>query len=399
MPHDPLPIGHVLMTADAVGGVFTYAIELASELARRGVRTTLATMGEPLRARQRVAAAQVPRLRLEESAFKLEWMEDPWRDISAAGDWLLGLEERHRPDVVHLNGYAHAALPWRAPTVLVAHSCVLSWWTAVVGEPAPSKYGRYQEEVARGLREARAVVAPTRAMLQALGEHYGAYGPGAVIPNGVDPRRFAVAPKEPFVFSAGRFWDQAKNLGTLARAARRLTWPVYVAGTATPSDQTPSASASIHGAIRPLGWLDPEELEGWMARAAIYALPARYEPFGLSALEAALCGCALVLGDIPSLREIWGEAATYVPPDDARALTDAIEQIAAQDALRQRLGAAARARGLRFAADRMAARYLRLYRALASRGLRPIHSGDRLRRGAKAGEGGARSLSRAQRCE
>ncbi len=32
-------------------------------------------------------------------------------------------------------------------------------------------------------------------------------------------------------------------------------------------------------------------------------LPARYEPFGLSVLEAALSGCALVLGDIPSLRE------------------------------------------------------------------------------------------------
>jgi glycogen synthase len=57
----------------------------------------------------------------------------------------------------------------------------------------------------------------------------------------------------------------------------------------------------------------------WYARASIYALPARYEPFGLSALEAALSGCALILGDIPSLREVWLEAAPYVSPDDESA--------------------------------------------------------------------------------
>jgi hypothetical protein len=58
--------------------------------------------------------------------------------------------------------------------------------------------------------------------------------------------------------------------------------------------------------VRCLGPLEASELAGWMHRAAIYALPARYEPFGLSALEAAQAGCALVLGDLSSLREVWG---------------------------------------------------------------------------------------------
>ena len=60
--------------------------------------------------------------------------------------------------------------------------------------------------------------------------------------------------------------------------------------------------------MRLLGSLSPRALAAWLARAAIYCLPARYEPFGLSVLEAALSGCALVLGDIPSLREIWDDA-------------------------------------------------------------------------------------------
>ncbi len=79
-------------------------------------------------------------------------------------------------------------------------------------------------------------------------------------------------------------------------------------------------------------------MAGWLGRASIFALPARYEPFGLLPLEAALSGCALVLGDIPSLREVWGDAAWFVPPDDRDALTAAIGSLIASPRLLQRAG-------------------------------------------------------------
>ncbi|HLM75082.1 MAG TPA: glycosyltransferase family 4 protein, partial [Polyangiaceae bacterium] len=118
----------VLMTADAMGGVWTYAMELASELAARGVTVALATMGDRPTEAQVKRAKAIPGLTLFESEFKLEWMDDPWGDVARAGAWLLDLERRLRPDVVHLNGYCHGALPFRAPVVVVGHSCVLSWW-------------------------------------------------------------------------------------------------------------------------------------------------------------------------------------------------------------------------------------------------------------------------------
>src|SRR3954462_1847718 len=90
----------VLMTADTVGGVFSYAMLLATELGRAGVRTILAIMGEPMRAGQREEAARIQGLEVFESDSRLEWMDDPWRDVARAGDWLLALEERTRPDVV-----------------------------------------------------------------------------------------------------------------------------------------------------------------------------------------------------------------------------------------------------------------------------------------------------------
>jgi glycosyltransferase involved in cell wall biosynthesis len=112
-------------------------------------------------------------------------------------------------------------------------------------------------------------------------------------------------------------------------------------------------------------------LNDWLSRAAIYALPARYEPFGLSALEAALSGCALVLGDIPSLREVLGESALYVPPHDVDALRTVLNVLAGDPALRSRLGEAARRRALTYTPSQMAGAYYTAYQELLATSLPP----------------------------
>src|SRR5947199_548681 len=106
----------------------------------------------------------------------------------------------------------------------------------------------------------------------------------------------------------------------LVNVAPRLSWPVYLAG----EERDPDGRGTRHSQVNYLGHLRQQELQIWLGRAAIYAAPARYEPFGLSVLEAALAGCALVLGDIPSLRENWDDAAIYVPPTDSSALREAL---------------------------------------------------------------------------
>src|SRR3546814_625675 len=123
-----------------------------------------------------------------------------------------------------------------------------------------------------------------------------------VIQNGRPPADFRPAGrKEPFILTAGRLWDGAKNVSTLAAIAPRLSWPVVAAGDA----RGPTGGTRAAGGLRMLGPLDAGDLAGWMGRAAIFASPARYEPFGLAVLEAALSGCGLVLGDIPTFRELW----------------------------------------------------------------------------------------------
>ena len=100
----------VLLTTDAVGGVWGFSVELAKALSGDGIDVDLASMGPLPSESERAQVAALPRVRLHTSDYRLEWMEDPWDDVRRAGDWLLSLARVLRPDVVHLNGYAHGAL-------------------------------------------------------------------------------------------------------------------------------------------------------------------------------------------------------------------------------------------------------------------------------------------------
>lgn len=376
-------IRRVLMTTDTVGGVWTYALELAAALGTQGVAVTLAALGEP-RAAQRGAARRLPDVDLRAAPFRLEWMDHPWDDVRAAGAWLLALEEETAPDVVHLNQYSFGLLPFRAPRLVVGHSCVVSWWRAVRGALPPPAWDRYRLEVARGLAAADAVVAPTRAMLGELRELYGLRATAArVVPNGRRPEAFRPARrKEPLVLSAGRLWDPAKNLRALDAAASELPWEVAVAGpTEAPDGQGPAVRPAR---VRVLGTLEPGGLAEWYGRASIYALPARYEPFGLSVLEAALSGCALVLGDVPSLRETWDTAARFVDPGDPAELAACLRELAADDTRRLELAATALGRALELTPEVQARRYLEVYAgitgteaAVGAAGAIPFHGPHR----------------------
>jgi glycosyltransferase involved in cell wall biosynthesis len=317
-------------------------------------------MGGTLTASQRVEIRNISGLTVCESSFKLEWMEDPWSDVARAGDWLLGLEQAIQPDIVHLNSYVHAALSWRSPILVVGHSCVLSWWTAVKREAAPPAWDHYRCLVGRGLHAADLVVAPTQAMLSVLERHYGRLRRSHVVPNGRDPALFPATDKKPFILAVGRLWDEAKNIVMLDKVAPSLSWPIYVAG----EERHPIGGRVHYRSIKPLGRLSPPTLASWLSQAAIYALPARYEPFGLSVLEAGLAGCALVLGDIPSLRELWDGAALFIPPDDVDMLGRTLQTLSQDRSQLAWLAASAHSRALQYSPERMLRGYLAAYEGI-----------------------------------
>lgn len=340
------------MTADCVGGVWTYVVDVVRALPNH--EFLVATMGARPDENQRAQIAALPNARLRVSDYQLEWQQNPWRDVAASGDWLRALEREFKPDVVHLNGMAHGTVNFRAPKLVVAHSCVCSWFRAVKGEEAPASWNLYREKVADGLRAAALVVAPTRALLGEFERIYGEFAPSRVIHNGsptaATSRECEV---EPFVLSAGRLWDDAKNIALLERIAPDVSAPIRVAG----------AGGDLEN-VEALGFLPLAQMSAQMQRAAIWAHPARYEPFGLAVLEAANRGCALVLSDIPTLRELWQDAAIFVESDDDEAWTDALNGLICAPAERDKWAARAKSRARRYGSERFGASYAQVYRAL-----------------------------------
>lgn len=347
----------ILMTGDTVGGVWDYSLQLIEALTPYGIEVALVAMGGQPSTDQQRAAAALPNLRLIGSGLRLEWMADPAADLRRAQELLLEVAAAFAPEIIHINGYAHAATGFAAPVIVVAHSCVPSWWQACRREPLPAVWDEYCHRLRQGIAAADRVVAPSRAFLRSFIESNGPVPRSHVIPNGRDPRRYEPGTKRLFVLAAGRLWDEAKNIAVVCQSATILAHPVLLAGDGTPPGPLPPN-------LEPLGHVDSNDLANLMAEATVFAAPARYEPFGLAVLEAALSGCALVLGDIPTMRELWDGVARFVDPDDPEALAEAIEALLADPDAALSASRAARRRALSYSAEAMARGYVALYREL-----------------------------------
>lgn len=355
---------HVFMTADAVGGVWQYALDLARGLADEGVTATLAVLGPAPSMGQEADARAIPGLSLVDTGLPLDWTAESPDAVLQSGAAVARLAQESGADIAQLNGPALAAgAAFRAPVVAVSHSCVATWWDAVRSGPLPPDFRWRTDLVRRGYAAADAVLAPTQAFADATVRTYGLARAPTVVHNGrhlTPAPRAATAPNEPFVFTAGRLWDDGKNVAALDRATARLAAPVLAAG----PTQAPHGGSVTLAHVKALGTLGGPEIAGYLATKPVFASLALYEPFGLAVLEAAQAGCPLVLSDIPTFRELWGGAAVFVAPHDDAAITAALEALLRDPVERARAGAAARERAARYTVEAMTAGVLGVYRDL-----------------------------------
>ncbi len=222
-----------------------------------------------------------------------------------------------------------------------------------------------------GFNAADSVVAPSAAFAAHLARAYGLSRPVQCVHNGRRALPMKKRGPEDFVFTVGRLWDDGKNVRTLDEAASRLHVPMEAIG---PLNGPNGAAASFENLHTP-GELPLGRIAERLAQRPIFVSSALYEPFGLSVLEAAQAGCALVLSDIPTFRELWGGAAIFVGADDPQGFATAIEQLLANPTRRADLAIAARMRALRYTPEAMASRMAQIYADLLPRqDIEPVQS-------------------------
>ncbi len=362
------------MTTDAVGGVWRYSLDAARALEAHGVQTTLAVVGPDPSPDQQVEAAG---LHVMATGLPLDWAGAELPEITQAARELAALAADY--DVVQLNQPAFASLAdWPVPVLAAAHSCVATWWSMVEGDaPFPAELAWQPELMRAGLNAAAASIAPTAAFAAMLAaRHHLARVPIAVH-NGraaaplvpVAPIRARAAagnkrdlrapandatasasaqPSADAVMACGRLWDTGKNMALLDRIAPRLPLPVRMFGAV----EGPNGARFIGASVQLYGQTSTVDLARHFAARPIFAAPSLYEPFGLAVLEAAQAGCALVLADIPTFRELWDGAAVFADPRAPEAWIAALNGPLDRAAL----GEAARTRAAVYTVERMATR-------------------------------------------
>jgi glycosyltransferase involved in cell wall biosynthesis len=343
----------ILLTTDTIGGVWTFTKELTEGLLAFGHQVALVSLARlPSASQQAWCDGTLQEYR---GAFRyvalevpLEWMDDNDISYSAAEAPLLRIAREFEPDVLHANQFCLGALPLAAAKVVTAHSDVLSW--AEVCRPAGMEetpwLRRYRLLVETGLNASDAVVAPTRWMATALRRGFPVDGAVKVIVNGrtLDERE-RVEDRKLQAVSVGRRWDEAKNIAILDGMADAM--PVVIAG------ETLLGEGDA---------LNEEEVMTLFRQSSVYVATSVYEPFGLAPLEAALCGCAVVANDIPSLREVWSDGAIYF--QDRASLRAALTELAESPLALQRAQRRSRLQAAKYSAVRMVDAYLALYAEL-----------------------------------
>jgi len=341
------------MTADAVGGVWTYALDLAQGLAGHNVETTIAVLGPEPSPAQLARARAVRGLTVLMTGLPLDWTVRSARDGEETSHALASLAARLEPDLVQVNSAPLASAGvFQMPVVVACHSCVATWWRAVKGEvPMPPEFRWRTELTARALERADALLAPSASFAVATAEAYGLPQWPRVAHNGRAPSSRTTTEQAPagYVMTAGRLWDEGKNVAQLDRIAARLGAPIIAAG----SMSGPNGTVARFAHLCTPGALTPGDVAGLLVERPVFVSTARYEPFGLAVLEAAQAGCALVLSDIPTFRELWNGVATFVPLDDDETLLRALQAHLRDTVQRAHLGAAARERARRYSIPAM----------------------------------------------
>ena len=355
----------VVMTTDTIGGVWTMTRELTQQLLDRGHAVALVSFGRRPNAEQeswcRLIGEQYrSRFRFHASEAALEWMQDNVQAFSGGVEVLSRVAEEFQADLLHSHQFCWGALPGDLPRLITAHSDVMSWSASCrpKGFEQSDWLTRYMILVQCGLDSADWVVSPTDWMRTELLRYFQVRCEIAVIPNGrTVPAPLTMQARKLQAVSAGRLWDEAKDIQTLLEIASPL--PILVAG----EESFESASAPS-GSIGAVGILDESALFEVFRQSSIYIATSVYEPFGLAPLEAALCGCAVVARNLASLREVWADAALFYETSDE--LTALLCELMKSPELLRVAQDQAHSRARQFSATRMAEQYLALYESLLS---------------------------------
>ena len=241
------------------------------------------------------------------------------------------VEREERLDLIFNPKYS-VPLTARCPTVFVCHG--LDWYVMPWGSRFVDRMS-HKFLIPRYAHKAAAIVANSDTTREHLVEYLGVDERRIHTAHlGVDGRFFLPVTEEQrlaarerhdlpesYLLYCGQIYPP-KNFGRLldayAQVGPKLEIPLVVAGAHTwlcDEDLARVESPELKPWVRRIGWVEREELPALYAEARALLLPSLYESFGLPILEAMASGCPVLTSDRYGTKEIAGEAALLVDPE------------------------------------------------------------------------------------
>lgn len=163
-----------------------------------------------------------------------------------------------------------------------------------------------------------------------------------VVPNAVDHIPTCITSRsnaQEFILAVSSL-DPRKNLIRLVQAYRALNRPdikLVLVGMAQSHFNFKIEDDSFGSSVCFTGYVSDERLHELYSTAKFFIYPSLYEGFGIPPLEAMKSGAAVICSDIPSLREVCGDAAYYIDPYCVKSLSDGLNVLLNDNILRDRL--------------------------------------------------------------
>jgi glycosyltransferase involved in cell wall biosynthesis len=357
------------------GGGARVAHGLARQLVRDGHEVHLFTLGYGgLPAEECVDGIQLTRVRGWRAHREIARPHELASYLWAVRAPLRRLLRTQRFDIVHM----HFLFPDGLLTLLLPELRALPIAVTVHGSDVPgfnpNRFGLLHRLMLplwrRVTRRMDRIICPSKFIAGLLLERAPWAAP-IIVPNGIDLDALRVdRPREMRILCVSRLLER-KGVQDLiaALSLTKCSLQAQVVGIGPYESQLEKSAAQLGQRIRLLGWLDngSSELRDLYETSEIFVFPSSVENFPVVLLEAMAAGLAIVAADIPSCREVLGDAAVFVPVGDCAALAGAIDRLAADKVWRQQLQLAARRRlEQNFGWPAIAHRYRQIFEATRS---------------------------------
>jgi len=137
---------------------------------------------------------------------------------------------------------------------------------------------------------------------------------------------FPVLSQKSFFFSLGSL-SKRKNLVWIIKYAKKNPNDLFaISGTSLSTVKVDELDMEMPPNIIMLGYLDDSKIKALMSKCKAFILPSYYEGFGLTPLEALMCGAKIIVAKAASLPEIYGNTAHYIDPFDTNIDLDKLLQ-------------------------------------------------------------------------